>query len=64
MSQGTLCARNHNRYNISSLSTTSIFSGYFNGKLGTDDIFKPTIRNESLHENRHVNVITVVKFAT
>jgi len=46
------------------LSTKSLFLGVFNEKLGREDIFKPTVRNESLHENSNANVVTVVKLAT
>jgi hypothetical protein len=38
--------------------------GYFNAKLGREDIFKPTIGNESLHEDSNVNGVRVVNFAT
>jgi hypothetical protein len=36
----------------------------FNAKLGREDIFKPTIGNESLHEDSNDNGVTVVNFAT
>jgi hypothetical protein len=38
--------------------------GDFNGKVGREDIFKPTIWNESLHEIRNDNGVRVVKFGT
>jgi exonuclease III len=41
-----------------------IVLGDFNAKIGKKDIFKPTIGNESLHENSNVNCIRVVNFAT
>ncbi len=41
-----------------------ILLGDFNEKVGRENIFKPNIRNESLHENRNVNVVTVVKLTT
>jgi hypothetical protein len=34
---------------------TKIFLGDFNAKLGRENIFKPTIRNESLHETSSDN---------
>jgi hypothetical protein len=35
----------------------------FNAKVGREDIFKPTIRNESLHEISNDNGVRVVNFA-
>jgi hypothetical protein len=47
------------------LSTKSLLLlGVFNEKLRREDIFKPTVRNESLHANSNVDVVTVVKLAT
>jgi hypothetical protein len=34
-----------------------IISAYSNAKEGKDDIFKPTIGNESLHENRKIMIL-------
>ena len=36
----------------------------FNVKLGKEDIFKPAIGNESLHQDRNVNGLRTVNFAT
>jgi hypothetical protein len=36
----------------------------FNVKLGREDIFKPTIGNESLHQNSTDNCVRIVKCAT
>jgi hypothetical protein len=36
----------------------------FNAKVGKKDIFKPTIRNESLHEICNDNAGRLVSFAT
>jgi hypothetical protein len=36
----------------------------FNAKVGREDIFKPTIGNESSHEISNANGIRVVNFAT
>jgi hypothetical protein len=36
----------------------------FNIKLGREDIFKPTIGNESLHEISSDNGVTIVNFVT
>jgi hypothetical protein len=41
-----------------------IILGDFNAKVGRDNIFKPTIRNESLHEISNDNGVRVVNFAT
>jgi hypothetical protein len=38
--------------------------GDFNAKLGKENIFKPKIVNESLHEISNDNGVTVVNFAT
>jgi hypothetical protein len=38
--------------------------GDFNAKVGREDIFKPTIGNESLHETSNDNGVRVVNFAT
>jgi hypothetical protein len=36
----------------------------FNAKLGREDIFKPTVRNDSLHQASGDNGGRTVKFAT
>ena len=36
----------------------------FNVKFGREDIFKPTIRNESLHQDSNDNCVRTVKCAT
>jgi exonuclease III len=41
-----------------------ILMGDFNAKVGREDIFKPIIGNESLHEASNDNGIRVVNFAT
>jgi exonuclease III len=41
-----------------------ILLGDFNAKVGRENIFKPTIGNESLHETSNDNEVTVVNFAT
>jgi exonuclease III len=41
-----------------------ILLGDFNAKIGREDIFKPTIGNESLHEISNDNGVGVVNFAT
>jgi hypothetical protein len=37
-----------------------ILLGDFNAKVGREDIFKPTIGNESLHETSNDNGVRVV----
>jgi endonuclease/exonuclease/phosphatase family metal-dependent hydrolase len=41
-----------------------ILLGDFNAKLGREDIFKPTVGNESLLEDSNDNGVRVVNFAT
>jgi endonuclease/exonuclease/phosphatase family metal-dependent hydrolase len=41
-----------------------ILLGDFNAKVGREDIFKPIIGNESLHEASNNNGVRVVNFAT
>jgi hypothetical protein len=41
-----------------------ILLGDFNAKVGREDIFKPTIGNESLHEISNDNGVRLVNFAT
>jgi hypothetical protein len=41
-----------------------ILLGDFNAKAGRKDSLKPTIRNDSLHEIRNDNGVTVVNLAT
>jgi hypothetical protein len=43
---------------------TKILLADCNAKLGREDIFKPTIGNESLHEDSNDNGVRVVNFAT
>jgi hypothetical protein len=38
--------------------------GDFNAKVGRENIFKPTIGNESLHEISNDNGVRIVNFAT
>jgi hypothetical protein len=39
-----------------------ILLGDFNAKVGRENIFKPTIRNESLHQNSNDNGVRIVNF--
>ena len=41
-----------------------ILLGNFTAKLEREDTFKPTIGNESLHEDSNDNGVRVVNFAT
>jgi exonuclease III len=43
---------------------TIILLGEFNAKVGTEDVFKPKIGNESLHEISNDNGVRLVTFAT
>jgi hypothetical protein len=42
----------------------NILFGDFNAKLGREDIFKPTIVNESLHQDSNDKGVRIVNFAT
>jgi hypothetical protein len=42
----------------------TILLGDFSAKVGREDIFKPTIGNESLHETSNNNGVRIVDFAT
>ena len=39
-----------------------IILGDFNPKVGEQNIFKPTIANESLHQDSNDNWVTIVNF--
>jgi hypothetical protein len=41
-----------------------ILLGDFSAKLGTGDIFKPTIGNDSLHQDINDNGVRIINFAT
>jgi len=38
--------------------------GEFNAKVGSEDIFKPTIGQESIHQDSTHNGVRIVNFAT
>jgi hypothetical protein len=42
---------------------TKILLADFNAKLGREDIFKPTIGYESLHQDSNDNCVRIVNFA-
>jgi hypothetical protein len=41
-----------------------ILLGDFNAKVGRENSFKPTIGNESLHQDSNDNGVRIVNFAT
>jgi hypothetical protein len=43
---------------------TKILSRDFNAKLGKKNMFKPTIRNDSLHQDINDNGVKIVDFVT
>jgi len=43
---------------------TKILLGDFNAKVGRVNIFKPTIGNESVHQDSNDNCVRIVNFAT
>jgi hypothetical protein len=52
-------------YSINFLNTTwKYLLGYFNSKVGREDIFKPSIGNEGLHEISNDNGVKILNFAT
>jgi hypothetical protein len=46
------------------LSIMKILLGDFNAEVGRENIFKPTIGNESLHQDNNDNGIRIVNVAT
>jgi hypothetical protein len=56
--------RNWNVCLINSQNSIKILLGDFNAKVDREDIFKPTIGNESLHEISNDNGVRLVNFAT
>ena len=43
---------------------TKILLGDFNAKVGRENVFKPTIGQESLHQDSNDNGVRLVNFAT
>jgi len=41
-----------------------ILLGDFNARVGREDILRPTIGNESLHQDNNDNFVRIVNFAT
>ena len=46
------------------LPPMKILLGNFNAKVGRENIFKPTIGNESLYQDSNDNGVRIVNFAT
>jgi hypothetical protein len=59
-----LMMRNWNVLNKFHKCNMKILLGDFNARVGREDIFKPTIGNESVHEISDDNGVTVVNFTT
>jgi hypothetical protein len=51
-------------FSINSLNTIQFFFGDFNAKIGREDVFKPTIGNESSYEISNDNGVRIENFAT
>ena len=49
--------------NQTARSNIKIILGDFNAKVGTEDIYNPTIGNESLHNETNNNGIKIIQFA-
>jgi hypothetical protein len=58
MTQKTVFMRNFPKYYM------KILLGNFNAEVGRENIFKPTMRNESLHYDSNDNGVRLVNFAT
>ena len=56
--------RNCRRVLVIFVSNMKILLGDFNAKVGRENIFKPTIGNESLHQDNNDNGVRIVNFAT
>ena len=50
-------------YHVSNHHMT-VLLGDFNAKLGKENIFKPTVWNESLHQENNNNAVRIVNFAS
>jgi hypothetical protein len=58
--------RNYSRFLVFFFSKyhMRILLGEFTTKLGREDIFKPTVGNESVHQDSNDNGVRIVNFAT
>ena len=64
MIQKIVFTRNWSRFLIIFVGNIKILLGDFNAKVGRENIFKPTIGNESLHQDNNDNGVRIVNFAT
>ncbi|PNF19273.1 hypothetical protein B7P43_G07508 [Cryptotermes secundus] len=62
--KGRVCEELEQVFDKFPMYPMQILLGDFNAKVGREDIFKPTIGNESLHEISNDNGVRVVNFAT
>ena len=56
--------RNCRRVLVIFVSNMKILLGDFNAKVGRENIFKPTIGNESLHQDSNDNGVRIVNCTT
>jgi hypothetical protein len=63
MTQRMVFMRNYSTFNQFLKYHKKIPLGYFNAKVQRENIFKPTIKNESLHEVTNDNGVRVVNHA-
>ena len=64
MIQKIVFTRNWSRFLIIFLGIIKILLRDFNAKVGRENIFKPTIGNESLHQDSNDNEVGIVNFGT
>ena len=62
--QKIVFTRNWSKFLIIFLDIYENPIGEFNAKVGRENIFKPTIGNESLHQDSNDNSVRIVNFAT
>jgi hypothetical protein len=63
MIQKIVFTRNWSRFLIILLGIMKILLGDFNAKVGRENIFKPTIGNDSLRQDSNDNGVKIVNFA-
>jgi hypothetical protein len=62
--KGRFCEKLQCVFNTFPKYHTKVLLGDFNAKVGREEIFKPKIKNDSLHEITYDNGVRVANFAT